>query len=249
VARSILGLSLLDGHPAHADESLDACGAAAVNGQKLRRDGKLREAKSWFEVCSRSSCRDDIVHDCRTWRDEVDRLLPAIVIRARDEQGRLVTDAHVIIDGSPAPPGPLFQSIPLEAGPHTVDVERPGSSPISKAIVLREGEHADVSVVFASTRRPEPPRDERHVPAAAYVSGAIAVAGLVGFGALAGIGYADWSRSGCSVRCIHSDAERVRTELLVADVSLVVGAIAAGVATWLYLTRPDQRANLTIAAP
>jgi hypothetical protein len=100
-------------------------------------------------------------------------------------------------------------------------VEGASTSPV-EAIVLREGERADVSVIFASAPAPEPPRDERRVPTMAYVSGAVAAAGLVGFGVLAGVGYSDWSDSGCGTSCVRSDAERVRTTLLVADVSLAI---------------------------
>jgi hypothetical protein len=244
----VVGVAMLAPRAARGDESLDACSSAAVNGQKLRRDGKLREAKSWFETCSRSTCREDIVSDCKAWQDEVARLLPSVVIQAHDADGHPVTDARVRIDGAPTPPEALSQPIALDPGQHTVELERSGTSPISRSIVLREGERADVSVIFASARAPTAaPPDARPVPTSVWVSGAVAAAGLIGFGVLAGVGYADWNDSRCDVSCVPADAERVRTTLLAADVSLAIGAIASGVATWLYLTRPS-RTSATMAS-
>jgi hypothetical protein len=235
---------------AAADEALDACSAAAVTGQKLRRAAKLREAQSWFEVCARPACREDIVQDCRTWQDEVTRLLPAVSIHVREADGRPATDARVVIDGTLVPAEVLAQPVPLDPGPHTIDFERAGAPRLSRRVVLTEGQRVEISETMPS-EAPSPLRSSsvtaatatpsRPIPTSAIVSGAVAAAGVLAFGTLAAIGYGDWRGSKCDVDCAHGDATRVRTTLLLADVSLAIGIVAGGLATFFYLDRPSTR--------
>jgi hypothetical protein len=233
---------------AFADETaLDACSAAAVTGQKLRRAGKLREAKSWFEVCTRPSCREDILHDCQTWQQEIDRSIPTIAVHPRDESGQPTPDARVVIDGTLVPAESLAQAIPLDPGPHTIDFERPDAPRVSRSITLSEGDHIDVAATMAS-RSPRPlakePADEQPraragaIPTAAVVSGIVAAAGLLAFGTLAAVGYSDYASSKCDVSCGHADASRVHTTLLLADVSLAVAAVAGGLTAFFFFDRP-----------
>jgi hypothetical protein len=227
------------------ETALDACSAAAVTGQKLRRAGKLRDAKSWFEVCTRPSCREDIVRDCQTWQEEIDRSIPTVALHPRDTRGQPVTDARVVIDGTLVPPESLAQPIPLDPGPHTVDFERPDAARVSRSITLAEGDHANVAVTMASPAlRPlaKEPADERGrgrpIPTSAVVSGIVAAAGLVAFGTLAAVGYGDYTGSKCDVSCARGDARRVHTTLLLADVSLAVAALAGGLAAYFFFDRP-----------
>jgi hypothetical protein len=212
-----------------------------VTGQKFRRAGKLRDAKSWFEVCARPSCREDIVHDCRSWSEEIERSIPTVVVHPRDDRGQTVTDARVVIDGTLVPAESLAQPLPLDPGPHTIDFERTDAPRVSRSITLVEGDHVDVAATVAapSPRRPaNPPPDEprgaRGIPTPALLSGIVAAAGVVAFGTLAVVGYGDWRGSKCSVSCAHEDASRVRTTLLLADVSLAVAAVAGGLATFFF---------------
>ncbi len=95
--------------------------------------------------------------------------------------------------------------------------------------------------------QPVPERPEAHpatrgpVPVGVFVLGGVAI---VGFGAfaylgLAGTGQLDSLRSTCVNRCNPSDVTSARNEILLGDILGFVGLAAAGVATWLFLTRPN----------
>jgi hypothetical protein len=241
-AASIFVLGLSSPTRARADGLLDACSAAAVDGQKLERAGRLLEAKARFESCARQECRLDIVQDCSTWMQALERRTPSIVVDVHDERGAGVTDVSVTVDGAAIARETLARPIRLDPGTHAVVFAR-GGTRIVRSVDLHEGERLDVSTVFAS----QPTSPARPIPAGTYVSGAIAALGLTAFGVVGGVGFADWRGSRCDVSCSQADATRVHAELLIADVSLGIGVVAAGVATWLYLVRPSERESSATA--
>ncbi len=80
----------------------------------------------------------------------------------------------------------------------------------------------------------------RPVPPAAYVLGAVGIAGLATFGTLAALGrnqQSDLERS-CSPACSPSQVRRMKTKFLIADIGLAVGAVSLGAAGYLVLSRP-----------
>jgi hypothetical protein len=233
-----------DARPSFGDEAVDACSAAAVSGQRLRREGQLRAATIQFELCAKSSCRPDIVRDCTGWLEEATNATPSIVVAIHDEHGLDVVDPVVQLDGQPIAPEAVARAVPLDPGLHTLTASRPGSMAVRETIVLREGERMrPVSVVLPPARAIAPAVVEmpraRPVPAAAYGLGAVGLAGLAAFAIAGSIGDADWNRSDCSSGCLRSDAVRVRRELVTADISLGVGVVASAIATLLYLRRPS----------
>jgi hypothetical protein len=86
----------------------------------------------------------------------------------------------------------------------------------------------------------------RHGSVGAYVAGGTAVAA---FGI--SIAFATWGHldnellDGCAPNCPQDSVDHVRNMYIAADVSLGVGVVALGVATWLYLSEParDDRAD------
>ena len=238
--------------PARADDPRagarrdEECGAAAVAGQTLQRQGQLLAARERFGACARDVCRPDIVEDCTRWlRDTVDAT-PTIVIAPRDRAGADVAGVSVTIDGRPVDEGDASRAIPLDPGAHVVRCERAGAPPESRSVVLREGEKRRlVEIVLevpgAVPPAPGPPRGEARggprIPLPAYVAGSIALVGLGVFGSFAVIGADDRARSGCDVGCAAEDASRVRRELAIADVGLGIGAVALAVAAITVLLR------------
>ena len=75
------------------------------------------------------------------------------------------------------------------------------------------------------------------MPAGAYVAGGVGLLGLASFAffGLSGTSKLDDLRASCKPTCSQADVTAARTELLVGDVSLAVGVIALGVASWLIL--------------
>ena len=80
----------------------------------------------------------------------------------------------------------------------------------------------------------------RPIPPAAYVLGAVGVAGLATFGTLALLGRSQQSdlEHSCSPACSPSQVQPMKTKFLIADIGLAVGAVSLGAAGYLVLSRP-----------
>jgi hypothetical protein len=99
------------------------------------------------------------------------------------------------------------------------------------------------SAATSSTDATTPARDEpapsggSHVPAGTWVFGGLGVVALGSFAYFGISGKNDVSnlRSTCAPNCAQSDVDSAHTKLVVADVSLGVGVVALGVATWILL--------------
>lgn len=229
---------------ARADDA-DACLQAPVEGQKLQREGKLLRARERFAACARQTCPAEIVQDCTRWTRQVEDALPSIVVAARDGAGRDVLDVRVAIDGE-APVPTTARALDLDPGAHKLVFSRDGSAPVDKDVFVREGEkNREVVATFANLvpapPPPEPPPPvpfERPIPTAAWIVGGVGVLGVVSFTTFGILGVSERSSHHCDVGCATSDKEAVDTKFRVADVSLAVGVIALGIATWIFLARP-----------
>src|SRR5258708_4875735 len=62
-----------------------ACVDAHSLSQRLRRKGRLRDARQTLLKCSTTSCPAAVVKDCAIWLNEVDAEMPSVVVKARDD--------------------------------------------------------------------------------------------------------------------------------------------------------------------
>ena len=256
-AFALVALAIVAAPAAARADDADACLQAPVDGQKLQREGKLLRARERFAACARQTCPAEIVQDCTRWTRQVEDALPSIVVAARDGAGRDVLDVRVAIDREPAAPVSA-RAVDLDPGAHKLVFSREGSAPIEKEIFVREGEkNREVVATFAAlvpappaplSPTPEPLVVERPIPPAAWIVGGVGVLGVASFATFGILGLSDRSAHHCDVGCATSDKEAVDTKFRVADVSLAVGAIALGIATWLFLARPtvEHAAHATL---
>jgi hypothetical protein len=234
--------------PAKADG--DACLAAPVEGQQLQRAGKLLAARDRFAACARKTCPAEIVQDCTRWEQQVASAVPSVVLVARDGKGRDLVDVAVAIDGQPDV-AVSARAVELDPGSHRFVFRRRRSADVEVNLLLREGERdRPVAATFGVPAPPRPsPVEEptatpsRPVPVAAWIAGAVGVLGFASFATFGALGVSDRASSGCGVGCSQSQKDHVDGELRAADVSLGVGVVALGVATWLYLARPIVAAS------
>jgi hypothetical protein len=224
---AVLAASLANyGTTAWAQSSGDLCFASPLDGQKLRKGGRLMEARERFAACSRKRCPAKIVAACVRWSNEVDAATPSVVLAARDAQGKDLTDVRVSIDGKPfADLSPL--AIQLDPGTHRFAFERAGVPVVTERVVLREAEkEREVRAVFpppatpppvavvmeqvAPPAPPAPPPSEVAPPAAQRDEGEVAtgverpvpaaVWVLAGAGGLALAGFATFAALGLTAR-------------------------------------------------
>jgi hypothetical protein len=236
--------TLLVSGAATADER-EQCASAADQAQQLRDDGKYRRAREQLLVCARDVCPGPIKKDCLDWLTQLDGLAPTVVFTAKEGKNDLI-DVKVTMDGVPLTERLDGKPIPVDLGEHTFKFEHGGKFEEQKVVIGAGQKGRNISVVFGTSAPPPPPPPPGGdtgggggsiVPA--LVVGGIGVLALGSF-AIFGIGgkndVDDLQK--CKPHCAESDVDKARTKLIVADISLGVGVVALGVATYMFLTRP-----------
>jgi hypothetical protein len=172
---------------------------------------------------------------------------------------------QVVRDDRTLGPDDIGQEEAVDPGPHTVDVQSPGRAPRRYAVTLGAGDARTLAVapgdaaVGTSPAEPEgaPAADaeERRSPArsngraaAMYVVGGVAVAMLVPGIIFEISGFSKRSDlDSCKGSCSQDQVDSAKSTMLTGDVFLAVGLIAAGTATYLWVTRPGAPNGVAVA--
>jgi hypothetical protein len=226
----ILCSSVIPGAEAAEDKKL--CVTAFESAQQLRNEGKLREASSQLEVCSRDACPKIIHAPCRGWLPEVQAEIPSLTIAVVDPAGNALSGVRVSLDGREAESG---RDLPLDPGSYTVRAEKAGFRPALQRVDLAKKEkgrkitltlEADKAAPKSSAPPVEPPTPaSRGTSPLVYALGGV---GVVGLGVFAWQGLAGRSeerslKSSCAPRCSPEQIREVERRYLFADISLGVG--------------------------
>jgi hypothetical protein len=239
---------LLSSLQARADEAVLECVKAAEDAQSQRSNHQLRAARLKFLLCAQQTCPTVVRNDCAGWLADVDKVMPSIVVQARDTRGVELTDVRVVVDGDVLAERLDGLAIPVDPGTHVFQFERAGVPPLQQQILIREGEKGRaMPITLAAPLPPDVPAAPAHrTPPLTYVFGGIAVGGLAGWAYFGIKGISDANEI-ASLPCAATktcDAGRVnaaKRELLVADISLAVGLLSAGAAAYVYFS--DRRAH------
>ena len=240
---------------AHAEDK-QACLAAFDKAQQLRIDGRLRAARVELALCARSECPVLVRQDCATWLNDVMGSLPSVVVGARDGRGKDLIAVRVLVDGVEVASALDGKPILVDPGAHKFRYETAGTLPVEEQVLIREGErNRHLTVNFTPPKTDEPKRDPKGLPHASSddnSSSGAPVASYVLFGvgavALGGALYFDLTANGdaktlrdvCAPFCHQEDVDAVQTKYVAAAVSLGVGVVAIGVATYLLLARSSD---------
>lgn len=216
-----------------APPSKDQCFASFEQGQTLRSQGALGAARAELEVCAHAACPDLTRNDCAKWLTEVDASVPTLTLAVTDRSGRDVVDVRVSIDGRVLVERLDGKAIPVDPGPHKLQISRPGEQPIELDLVVREGEKNRRVVARFGGGSSAGGGGISAVSPAAWVLGGVGVLGLGVFAVVGGLGLADKSdaEQSCGSRCSDDVVDPIRTKFIVADVALSVGllSLAAGI--------------------
>ncbi len=131
------------------------CLASYASGQKLRGAGKLADARAAYATCADLACPAKVRADCKLRGDAIDKLLPSIVVVAKDERGADVVDASVEIDGKLVADRLTGKAVPMDTGAHVVKVTPKGGEPMEQRILVVEGEK-NRAVTFTAKAKAEP---------------------------------------------------------------------------------------------
>ncbi len=243
-----------------AADDIAKCVKASEEAQLLRDDGKYKRARELFVACTRDACPGIVKKDCTEWLAALDQSMPSVVISAKDGAGRDLTNVKVTVDGQPFADKLDGKPLALDPGEHALRFEAPGAAPVDDRLVMHAGEKNRALTVrlgpapVAATPTPPEPAPTRGggVPGAAIAAlGAVGVVAIGSFAFFGLTGRSDVSdlRSSCAPNCDPSKVDTARGKLIIADISLGVGVVALGVATWMVLTSaaspPPARTGIT----
>jgi len=242
----------------------EACANAYEKAQVDRKAHRLVAARTSLAYCAQKHCPAIARHDCTTWLAEVDAALPSVVFEIKQE-GKLVRDVRVSIDGSVAlEKVEDGAAVPLDPGAHSLKFERPGSRSVTQEVIIVQGAKSRLLSITLEpdahgAPRPAPapsssgtsnggepadraatPEPSSKPPILAWVFGAIAVGGVAGFAGfgLRGVSDENMLRRDCAPECSQRRIDFVDTMYLVADISLGVAIVAAGVSAYFFIARP-----------
>jgi hypothetical protein len=244
-------------------EELDekqACVAAADEGQQLRDEGKYRRAQEAFMRCARPSCPEVVARDCSEWLLDLGRRAATVVITAKDDRGNDLADVKVTVDGEPLMERLDGKPMAVDPGEHLFVYEASAFPAVEQRILITAGQKNRMLAVRFEREGASFPAGESRVvtangkpsiPLPTWIFGGTAIAAFASatyFG-LSGISQRSdaLGSGGCAPNCPSSEKSSVRTKFLVADISLGVGVVAAGLATYFFLRPRESNAPSSAA--
>lgn len=244
--------TLLIGETAARADDREQCASAADQAQQLRDEGKYRRAREQLLVCARDVCPAPIKRDCLEWLTQVENTAPTVVFGAK-EGAKDLSDVKVFVDGVAVTDRLDGKPIQMDLGKHTVKFEFQGQTKEEDIIIGAGQKNRNVTMTFGAPAAPVAPvtpppgqasKEGSLVPA--FIVGGIGVVALGSFAVFGLGGKSDVSdlEKSCKPNCPESDVDSARTKLIIADISLGVGIVALGVATYMILTRPKLDADV-----
>lgn len=229
-----LALALVLASPAvRADDVEDLCIASSLEGQVLQRAGRLEGARARFAACAKPECAAAKTSaPCAAWEAAVAPRIPKLVVVVKDDLGRPLPDAEVLLDGTTL----TQRHLALDPGHHVVRASWAGRT-ARRELDVAAGDALTVELVVDLSRR----IPERPVPTWVLVTGGVAA---LGFASFAVLGESTLGKErdleSCRPYCDPSERSALATRAGAADVALGVGVVAAVVATVGWLVRPTH---------
>jgi len=246
-----------------ADPTKEQCITDNENGQRLQKEGKLREAKEQLLVCIANTCPKPVRDDCADRLRTVDAAQPTIAFDAKDAGGAALTAVTVTLDGAPFADHLDGTALPIDPGEHKLNFQAAGMTPLDQTIVAKAGEKNRHEAIVLSAAAPVPPPplvppqppptppESAHgsmgsVPA--FVVLGVGGAGLVAGGIFTGL-WASAKHGGdaaCVPSCDPSTAtmweNKQKTDTIGMAIGYGVAVVGGGVGAWLLLSQPKSPA-------
>jgi hypothetical protein len=129
------------GRPAlAADPTIAECLTANDKSISLRNERKLLASRKELLGCAASTCPAEVRKECMRRIDQVNASLPTVVFEAKDGTGNDLTAVKVIMNGELLVDKLDGSALTLDPGAHNFTFEAPGQPPITKQLVIREGQ-------------------------------------------------------------------------------------------------------------
>ena len=218
------------------------CDGQLREAQELQYAGKLLLARPLTVACGEATtCDDQTRQSCRQLLLTLRRQIPSVVFSVRDEGGHETDEVSLYVDGElrmQALPSTPFE---LDPGAHELRVELRSGKSQKLRVVLAPGEQLrriDLSFELATpTKKPVAARTG--TPRWLTISlGSLALvsAGSFTYFAIDGQSRSKDLQGGCAPACSAGEVNDMRRAFLIADISWIVGVLAAGGATWSFVS-------------
>jgi hypothetical protein len=244
---AVIGVAMI-ALPARADDA--ACVASSERALTLHQQEKLHDALKELAVCADPRCPQEVKAECAKRIDELNTVMPTLILTAKDGDGNDLSHVTVSMDGAQIAPVLDGASITIDPGEHTFRFEAPGQSPIEKKLVIREGEkERREGVVIGVATVVVPPRAQfwSTQRALGLVSGGLGIVGI-GLGAYFGAfalsaqnqEHADCPAAGCAHHLQSvADYNTAGQDAVASTISFIAGGVflATGVVLWLTAPR------------
>lgn len=258
---ALLAASL--GAPAARADDKEVCASSYENAQKLRRDGKLKDARQELVTCGSAKCPAVLIPFCVQWLREIDASLPSVVIVARGPSGAETEAVKVFIDGTVAAPKLDGRPIAVDPGKHHLRYELDGAASIEEDVIVHAGEqNRRLEPAFRALEAAPPPlapKGERAAIAppvatiappaptrwpvfAAFGVGAAgvglgAVTGALALGAKSTLDGECATKSTCPAAA-QPDIDRLHTMSTLSTIGFIGGGLGLGAGVLLLVLRP-----------
>jgi len=223
------------------------CLSAHEQAQEARIARHFGEARTKLRVCAREECPGLVQADCVNWLGDLAKIFPSVIVDA-DVDGQQVPSTRVYLDGALLVDHLDGKAVELDPGVHKLRFEVPGFPPQEQEVVVSEGVQG--RVVVANLHRDiressSPPRAApalRRIPSTVLLSGVVALTGVTSTAILGALAISEKSSlsQSCAPFCSDAQLDTLRGYALAADISAGVAAVAAALAGYLYLKRPEQ---------
>jgi hypothetical protein len=234
------------------------CVEAHSQGQILRDERQLLEARDTFARCNVELCPSPIRTECSQMQQEVERRMPSLLLAARDESDTDVVGVQVFLDDKAFEDGLTGTSIEVDPGPHELRFVYPDGTSVKQHLVALELEkdrpvvavhRTNTSPAEAAPGAPmpaeEPTASAHPNRTLALVLAGVGVAGVVGFAVLANSGQAEEQRlrDTCAPNCSLAQRDAVSSQYLWADVALALGAASLAGGAYFHFVSSEGAAQ------
>jgi hypothetical protein len=132
---------------AAAEPTKDECVDANTKAQSLRRDNKLQDSRAQLLVCAADACPAVVRDDCVQRLDELGRVMPTLVLVAKDGKGSDLSAVTVKLDGAPWLARLDGAAVPIDPGEHELTLDAAGQPSVTQRLIIREGEKARREII------------------------------------------------------------------------------------------------------
>jgi hypothetical protein len=155
---------------ARADDPI--CNSSYEQGQVLRKQHRLLEAREQFRACVNTCRLEAKQKGCSDWLIGVGRDIPTIVLSVKALDGTSLTDVSVAMDGQPLVSLLDGKSIEINPGTHAFEFRAGNGARANMQVVVAEGEKdKPVAILYTGPPAAIPPRAPEGVPPTAPAPG------------------------------------------------------------------------------